>query len=181
MNIFWGASMGATQKESIMAENKAHAQTIAGLQRRWILEGWEKAPGEDWRFDEKVRGFYDHDNPATTLHDTFDPQLRVTRSPAEWRDAFEPSFRAMRSALHAVTDEPDVLVMGDMAASQFEFCARLESRDGRLTGAVCRTSHVWGFKDGQWSIIREHTSCTIMPVEEVEALLRRSNPGRCKP
>jgi ketosteroid isomerase-like protein len=153
-------------------------QTIRQLQRRWILEGWEKQRGERWVFNDKVGHFYDWDNPATSLHDTFDPQLRVAHSPHEWSEAFEPSFAAMNSALHAVTDEPDVLVSGDLAAANFEFCARLEAADGKVTGAVCRTSHVWGLKDGQWTIVREHTSCRVVPAEEVNALLDKFEPGK---
>ncbi|UXN76025.1 nuclear transport factor 2 family protein (plasmid) [Devosia sp. A8/3-2] len=84
----------------------------------------------------------------------------------------------MNSALHAVTDEPDVLVSGDIASATFEFCARLEAGDGKVTGAVCRTSHVWGLKDGQWTIIREHTSCRVVPLEEVHALLAKFEPGK---
>ncbi|UXN76026.1 hypothetical protein N8D56_25215 (plasmid) [Devosia sp. A8/3-2] len=54
-------------------------QTVGQLQRRWILEGWEKQSGESWVFNNKVGHFYDWDNPATSLHDTFDPQLRVAQ------------------------------------------------------------------------------------------------------
>ena len=153
-------------------------QAVADLQRRWILEGWEKQPGERWTFNDKVGRFYDWENGATSLHDTFDAQLRVARSPKEWAEAFEPSFAGMNSALHAVTDEPDVLVSGDIASANFEFCVRLEARDGKVTGAVCRTSHIWGLKDGKWAIIREHTSCRVVPLEEVEALLEKFEPQK---
>ncbi|WP_449397227.1 nuclear transport factor 2 family protein [Devosia riboflavina] len=151
---------------------------VADLQRQWILEGWEKQPGEHWTFDGKVGHFYDWDNSATSLHDTFDPQLRVARSPKEWADAFEPSFAGMNSALHAVTDEPDVLVSGDIASATFEFCVRLEAGDSKVTGAICRTSHVWGFKNGKWTIIREHTSCRVASVQEVQALLGKFEPQK---
>lgn len=153
-------------------------KAIASLQRRWILEGWEKHTGEDFDFRDKVGQFYDWDNPATSLHDTFDPQLRVAHSPQEWAEAFETPFQAMRSALHAVTDEPDVLVSGDVASATFQFCARLEAADGEVTGALCRASHVWGLKDGRWTIIREHTSCQLVPVDQVNALLNRLEPQK---
>ena len=153
-------------------------QTVGQLQRRWILEGWEKQPGERFVFKDKVGHFYGWDHHVTSLHDTFDPQLRVAHSPHEWAEAFETSFDSMQSALHAVTDEPDILVSGDMASATFEFCARLEAADGKVTGAVCRTSHVWGLKDGQWTIIREHTSCRVVPLEEVHALLGKFEPQK---
>ncbi len=84
----------------------------------------------------------------------------------------------MNSALHAVIDEPDVLVSGDIASATFEFCARLEAGDGKLMGTVCRTSHVWGLKNGRWAIIREHTSCRVVPLEEVHGLLGKFEPQK---
>jgi ketosteroid isomerase-like protein len=167
-------------KGNEMTQTGTDESTIAELQRRWILEGWEKQPGEVWVFTRKVGEFYDWNNPGSTMHDTFDPQYRLARGPQEWSDAFEPPFQAMTSALHAVTDEPDVMVAGDFAASTFEFCARLEGGDGKLTGTICRTSHVWGLRDGAWKIVREHTSCRIVPIEEVHELLRRFEPQKVK-
>jgi ketosteroid isomerase-like protein len=165
-----------TKDNAATTPDAAHA--VAQLQRRWILEGWEKQPGEHFVFKDKVGHFYDWNNPATSLHDTFDPKLRVARSPQEWADAFEAPFDAMHSALHVVIDEPDVLVSGEIASATFQFCARLEAADGKVTGALCRTSHVWGFKDGQWTIIREHTSCQTGPLEQVHALLGKFEPQK---
>lgn len=159
-------------------EEQSAGEIIAALQRRWILEGWEKAPGERFVFKDKVGQFYDWEATGATYYDTFDPQLRIARSPAEWRDAFEKPFDAMHSALHAVTDEPDVLVRGEMAAATFEFCARLQAKDGKVTSTICRTSHVWGLRDGEWRIIREHTSCRLVPLEELEGLLRKHEPQK---
>ena len=31
-----------------------HQPRVGELQRRWILEGWEKQPGERWVFNDKV-------------------------------------------------------------------------------------------------------------------------------
>ncbi|KQN77213.1 hypothetical protein ASE94_17045 [Devosia sp. Leaf64] len=151
---------------------------VAQLQRRWILEGWEKAPGEPFVFEKKAGLFYDWESADTALYDSFDPQLRLARSPREWAEAFETSFNRMHSAVHAVIAEPDVLVSGDVAASTFEFCARLEQADGTASGVICRTSHVFRRSGGTWKIVREHTSGRGVPVEEVENLLKRFEPAK---
>jgi ketosteroid isomerase-like protein len=171
---------GKKMTDNHETQTRSAKSAIAELQRRWILEGWEKQPGEEFVFTKKVGEFYDWDNAHSTMHDTFDPQYRLARSPQEWSDAFEAPFQSMTSALHAVTDEPDVMVAGDFAASTFEFCARLEGGDGTLTGTICRTSHVWGLREGTWKIIREHTSCRLVPIEEVHELLRRFEPQKVK-
>lgn len=166
--------MSATQSgQTLSAE-----QIVAGLQRRWILEGWEKQAGERFVFADKVGHFYDWESQSAAYYDTFDPQLRLARSPAEWSDAFEAPFDAMHSALHAVTDEPQVLVDGELAAATFEFCARLQAADGKVTSTICRTSHVWALRNGEWRIVREHTSCRLVPQDELEALLRQHEPQK---
>lgn len=147
---------------------------VAQLQRRWILEGWEKAPGETFVFDHKAGIFYDWKSTDMALYDSFDPQLRLAKSPREWAEAFEASFNRMHSAIHAVIAEPQVLVSGDLAASTFEFCARLERADGTASGVICRTSHVFARRNGTWKIVREHTSGRTVPVAEVEDLIRQN-------
>ena len=112
------------------------------------------------------------------LYDSFDPDLRLARSPREWAEAFEASFDRMHSALHAVIAEPQVLVSGALAASTFEFCARIQRADGTANGVICRTSHVFGLRDGGWQIVREHTSGRTVPVEEVERLLEQFEPDK---
>lgn len=151
---------------------------VQALHRKWILEGWEKKPGETFDFKEKLGALYDWESDATLLHDTADAQLRLARSPQEWADAFERNFGRMRSALHAVTDGPYVLASGDMASSHLQFCARLESADGSLSGVLCRNSMVWLKRAGVWRIVREHTSGKAISIEETEALLRKFEPQK---
>ena len=154
------------------------ATEIAELQRRWILQGWEKAPGEKFVFKDKAGIFYDWESADMALYDSFDPDLRLARSPGEWAEAFEASFDRMHSALHAVIAEPQVLVSGAFAASTFEFCARIQRADGTANGVICRTSHVFGLRARGWKIVREHTSGRTVPVEEVERLLEQFEPDK---
>lgn len=154
------------------------SEIVAQVQRRWILEGWEKAPGETFVFKDKAGLFYDWESADVALYDSFDPELRLARSPSEWAEAFEASFSRMHSALHAVIAEPQVMVAGEFAASTFEFCARLQRADGTASGVICRTSHVFGRRDGVWKIVREHTSGRTVSVAEVEDLLDRFEPGK---
>jgi ketosteroid isomerase-like protein len=154
------------------------ATDVAQLQRRWILEGWEKAPGETFVFKDKLGSFYDGESADLALYDSFDPELRLARSPDEWADAFEASFNRLHSALHAVIAEPQVLVSGDLSASTFEFCARLQRADGTASGVICRTSHVLRRQNDAWRIVREHTSGRTVPLGEVEELLARFEPAK---
>lgn len=148
------------------------------MQRRWILEGWEKAPGETFVFNDKLGSFYDGASADFALYDSFDPELRLARSPDEWAEAFEASFNRLDSALHAVISEPQVLVSGDFAASTFEFGARLQRADGTASGVICRTSHVFRLRNNAWKIVREHTSGRTVPPAEVENLLARFEPAK---
>jgi hypothetical protein len=154
------------------------AEVVAQLQRMWILEGWEKAPGEKFVFRRKAGVFYDWESTELALYDSFDPELRLARRPTEWETAFEASFDRMRSALHAVIAEPVVVVSNDIAAATFEFCARLERADGTAQGVICRTSHVFQLTTGSWKIIREHTSGRTVALDAVEALLIKFEPHK---
>lgn len=156
---------------------RTQADKVAALHRRWILEGWEKKPGDGpWTFRNKLDEFYDGSGDRLALYDTFDPQHRVGRSAADYAAMFEPPFQAMRSALHAVTDGPDVVapreaVPGAVAGSTLEFAARLEGADGTLTGVLARSNLVWRHDGEAWRIVQEHNSTRIVPVEEVDRLL----------
>ncbi len=58
------------------------ADKIAALHRRWMLEGWEKKPGDGpWGFRDKLGEFYDWSGGRLALHDTFDPQHRWAAAP----------------------------------------------------------------------------------------------------
>ncbi|SFV30865.1 SnoaL-like domain-containing protein [Devosia crocina] len=159
-------------------DSEKEALAVAELQRRWILEGWEKSPGERFVFKDKAGQFYDWASKDVALFDSFDPELRLARSPGEWAEAFEASFNRMHSALHAVIAEPDVLVCGDIAASAFGFCARLQRGHGMASGVLCRTSHVFTRSSGDWKIVREHTSGRTITAAEAEELLARHKPQK---
>ncbi len=159
------------------------AGELATLHRRWILEGWEKRPGDgSWTFREKLGEFYDRSGDRLALYDTFDPQHRVARSAADYAAMFEQPFQSMRSALHAVTDGPDVVMPpevapGALAGSTLEFAARLEAGDGRLTGIYARSNLLWRHDGKGWRIVQEHNSTRVVPVEEVDAELAKATRG----
>lgn len=150
-------------------------QGAGALHRRWILEGWERAPGDGrFSFREKLGRYYDWESPDVVLYDDFDPQHRVARSATDYAAIWEPIFGAVRSARHAVSDEPSVLASsGDHAASTMEFAALIEGDDGKVTSIRTRSSLVWRCRGGEWRIVREHNSTRVVPLAEVTALLPR--------
>ena len=133
-------------------------QGVGALHRRWILEGWERAPGDSrFSFREKLGRYYDWKSRDIVLYDDFDPQHRVARSAAAYAAIWEPIFNTVRSARHVVSDEPAVLAgSGDQAASTMEFAALIEGHDGKVTPIRTRSSLVWRCRDGEWRIVREH-------------------------
>lgn len=146
--------------------------TPGELHRQWILEGWERREGDPpFRFDEKLGHFY---SPATDLHiyDSLDPQHRVSRSAAAYRDTWEATFNGLKSARHAVTEAPNVLMLGEgFASTTLEFVARLETPQGQVTGARARSAIVWRCESGRWRIVREQNAVRVVPVKEVEEAL----------
>ena len=145
------------------------------LHRRWVLEGWERAPGDGhFSFREKLGHFYDWESPDVVLYDDFDPQHRVARSAAAYGAIWEPIFNIVRSARHVVSDEPAVLTgSGDLTASTMEFAALIEAGDGSVTPIRTRSDLVWRCRDGQWRIVHEHNSTRVVPRAEITALLPR--------
>lgn len=117
---------------------------VDALHRRWILEEWERKPGDGrFSFRDKLGQFYDWESPDAVLYDDFDPQHRVARSAAAYAAIWEPIFNTVRSARHVVSDEPAVLGgFGDLSASTLEFAARIEGGDGKVTGIRARSDLV---------------------------------------
>lgn len=151
--------------------------TPGELHRQWILQGWERHEGDPpFRFHEKLGRFY---STGSDLHiyDSFDPQHRVARSAEDYRRAWEATFDGLKSARHAVTDEPNVLMLGDgFASTTLEFVARLETPAGKVTGARARSAMVWRCEEGAWRIVREQNAVREVPAADVDAVL---SPRRC--
>ena len=153
----------------------AGEQGAGALHRRWILEGWERAPGDGrFSFREKLGHFYDWESPDVVLYDDFDPQNRVARSAAAYGAIWEPIFNTVRSARHVVSDEPAILAgSGDLTASTMEFAALIEAGDGTVTPIRTRSDLVWRCRDERWRIVREHNSTRVVPRAEVSVLFPR--------
>lgn len=153
------------------------ARTVVALQHDWIF-GWDKPEGSAPReFREVFRRFYDFDADVI-FFDEADPQGRVFRSVQDYADAFWPTFMGLRSAVHAVAEEPDVLVSGDLAAGRMVFIAVLTTRDGEVSHLRCQNSLVWQRAGGSgWHIVRDQTVVRPMPREEAEAYFAGPAPG----
>jgi ketosteroid isomerase-like protein len=141
------------------------------LHRQWILEGWERREGDGrFVFATKLGRFYSQGQDLH-LYDDYDPQHRVARTAAEYGGFWEGPFNRLRSARHAVTEGPDVLTDGRLAATTLEFVARLEQADGKVSTIRARSSLVWRCEDGSWRIVREQNSVRDVPPAEVQAAL----------
>lgn len=150
-------------------------QGASALHRRWILEGWERAPGDGrFSFREKLGRYYDWESPDVVLYDDFDPQHRVARSAAAYGAIWEPIFNTVRSARHVVSDGPAVLPSSSgLTASTMEFAAVIEGGNGDVTAIRTRSDLVWRCSGEGWRIVREHNSTRVVPLAEVNALLPR--------
>ena len=142
------------------------------LHREWILRGWERREMDGcFVFAERFRHLYSGCDDLH-LYDSYDPRHRVARSAAEYGSFREGPFNALKSARHAVTDGPDVLSGGNLAATTLEFVARLERPDGEVSSIRARSALVWRCEEGTWRIVREQNAVRNVPHGEVEAALR---------
>lgn len=146
--------------------------SVGELHRAWILEGWERREGDPrFVFPEKLGRFYDFTGEGVIIHDSFDPQKRIARSAAEYGSFFEAVFNGFRSARHAVTDGPHVVVGRDLATSSLEFVARLETNGGQVSGQRAQSQTVWRCTAGGWRIVREQNAVAADAVGTVERVL----------
>lgn len=142
------------------------------MHRQVMLQGWEHKPGDpQFSFRTKLGRFYDWDATDGLFFDDFDPERRAVRSVAAYQDIWEPIFRGNRSATHAISDAPSVLIGTDLAASSLEFTARIETLAGEVTGIRTRSDLVWRCHPAGWKIVREHNSSRIVPVDEAERII----------
>jgi ketosteroid isomerase-like protein len=143
------------------------------LHRQWILEGWERREGDGrFVFADKLGRFYSQESDLH-LYDDYDPQHRVAQTAAEYGNFWEGPFNNFKSARHAVTDGPDVLIGGELATTTLEFVARLELSDGKVNSIRARSSLVWRCEDGSWRIVREQNSVRDVPPDEVQTVLEK--------
>ncbi len=142
------------------------------LHQQVMLQGWEHKPDDPpFSFQGKLGRFYDWDAADGVFFDDFDPERRAVRSVAAYQAIWEPIFRGNRSARHAISDAPSVLLGGDLAASSLEFTARIETLEGTVTGIRTRSDLVWRCRSDAWKIVREHNSSRIVPVEEADQII----------
>lgn len=135
---------------------------VAAAHTRWLF-GWERAEGgEPFSFDDEFADLYDF-AAVGRFYDDFDPEHRVARRAADYGAIWEPNFRRIRAARHAVDEAAEVLVDGDLAASSLVFIARIELLDATVTDIRTTTSLVWRRGPAGWRIVREHNSTQVLP------------------
>lgn len=167
---------GVSQASDQKACPKDGVNSPAELHRAWIMEGWEKKPGDKKRFafDKKLGRFYDLDAPGV-FYDDFAPDFETAYTPAQYGQFWEGPFNAMRSALHGLHDEPQAIVGDRVASSTLGFVGRLEARNGEITAIKSRSQLGWECSDGRWVIRHEHNSSQIVPEDEIKAYIGRQD------
>jgi ketosteroid isomerase-like protein len=165
---------GANPAAAVAARSPSSAAADPGdLHRQWILEGWERRESDRrFVFADKLGRFYSNGSDLH-LYDDYDPQHRVARTAADYGGFWEGPFNNLRSARHAVTDGPDVLVGSELAATTLEFVARLESANGKVNSIRARSSLVWRREEDGWRIVREQNSVREVPPTEVQTALEK--------
>ncbi|HUQ55585.1 nuclear transport factor 2 family protein [Lentzea sp.] len=142
-------------------------QVIADLHERWVF-GWDRREGDEPFGFRRVFGeFYDFGSADLRLYDDFDPEHRVATTAAGYGSIWEPAFRGMLSAHHAVDDGPHALADGDLAASTLRFVARIVTPEA-VTDIRTTTSLVWRRTADGWRIVREHNSTEVLPKGELD-------------
>lgn len=142
---------------------------IEDLHTRWVF-GWDRREGDEpFDFARTFGEFYDFGSPEVRLYDDFDPEHRVSTTPSRYGAIWEPAFRDMVSARHAVDDGPHVLTADGLAASTLRFLARIVAPGG-VTDIRTTTSLVWHRTVAGWRIVREHNSTEVLPPGELDGL-----------
>jgi ketosteroid isomerase-like protein len=142
-------------------------QVIAELHDRWVF-GWDRREGDaPFEFRRVFGEFYDFDSTDLRLYDDFDPGHRVAATAAAYGAIWEPAFREMVSAHHAVDDGPHVLAGDDLAASTLRFVARIVTPES-VSDIRTTTSLVWRRTPHGWRIVREHNSTEVLPAGELD-------------
>ena len=137
-------------------------QVIADKHVRWVF-GWDRRAGDaPFGFRRVFGEFYDFGSADLRLYDDFDPEHRVATTAAAYGEIWEPAFREMVSAHHAVDDGPHVLAADDLAASTLRFLARIVTPEA-VTDIRTTTSLVWRATADGWRIVREHNSTEVLP------------------
>lgn len=144
-------------------------QEIADLHGRWVF-GWERDEGDaPFDFRRTFGEFYDLGSPDARLYDDFDPEQRVATGAAGYGSIWEPGFRGMVSAHHAVDDGPHVIAGHDLAASTLTFAARITMPDG-ATDIRTTTSLVWRSTPDGKRIVREHNSTKVLVTGSLDGM-----------
>ncbi|WP_394618659.1 nuclear transport factor 2 family protein [Lentzea sp. JNUCC 0626] len=142
-------------------------RAIQDLHTRWVF-GWDRRAGDEpFDFGSTFGEFYDLSSPDVRLYDDFDPEHRVATTADGYGAIWEPVFRDVVSAHHAVDDGPHVIACDDLAASTLRFVARIVAPTG-TTDIRTTTSLVWRRAGQVWRIVREHNSTEVLPPGDLD-------------
>lgn len=148
---------------------------VERLASDWILIGWEKKLGDPpLNFRQKFARFYDWSGAGDQIfYDDFDPERRVVRDPDAYGKIWVPAFTALRSAQHALSIAPTVVYGREIAVSTLEFVARIEDGAGKVTPIRTLSTLTWRCGKGEWRIVREHNSSTVVPESSIASYFAR--------
>lgn len=138
------------------------------LHEAWIMEGWERtADDPPFVFAEKMKRYYDLDDPSGVFYDNFAPgRSQLFDDAAVYGANWEDLQNGARSVLHALTGGRDQIVGDDVASTTLGFVGRIDRLDGGVVAFDGRSQLGWTCTAGAWKI--RHELNYARPVEPAE-------------
>lgn len=139
------------------------------LHEAWIMEGWERNEGDpQFVFAEKMKRYYDLENPEGVFYDNFAPgETQLFDNAAVYGANWEDLQNGVRSVLHALTGGNDHLVSGSVASTTLGFVGRIDRLDGDVIAFDGRSQLGWTCTEGAWKIRHELNYAWVVEPEEI--------------
>lgn len=150
------------------------------LHKSWILEGWERREGDpDFVFADKMRRYYDIENPAGVFYDNFAPgETQLFRDGAVYGSSFQGLQNAARSVFHALTEANDEIVGDQVASTTLGFVGIIDQLDGEVIPFDARSQLGWACDNGEWKIRHELNYAEVVAEADVAPFFEQTEGAR---
>lgn len=146
------------------------------LHEAWMMEGWERTEGDpEFVFAEKMKRYYDLENPAGVFYDNFAPgETQLFDDAAVYGANWEDLQNGARSILHALTGGNDQIVSDSIASTTLGFVGRIDRLDGEIIAFDGRSQLGWVCTQDGWKIRHELNYAWMVEPEEIAHFYRQS-------
>lgn len=150
------------------------------LHESWMLEGWERREGDrEFVFADKMRRYYDLDNPDGVFYDNFAPgETQLFRDGAVYGANWEGLQNATRSVLHALTEANDEMVGDEVASTTLGFVGIIDQLDGEVIPFNGRSQLGWTCDNGEWKIRHELNYAEVVTEADVAPFFEPTEGAR---